>query len=79
MALDHLGSATAAFAWIAVSMLFSWYAANFGNFDKTYGTLGAAIGFMTWNWIVTIVILIGAEIDAELDGASSKPLNEAAR
>ena len=73
------GSATAAFAWIIVSMAFSWYAANFGNFDQTYGTLGAAIGFMTWNWFVTIVILIGAEFDAELDGERPKPLNEAAQ
>jgi len=72
-----LGSAIASAAFIVVSMLFSWYAANFGNFDKTYGTLGAAIGFMTWNWIVTIVILVGAEIDAELEGAAAKPLPEA--
>jgi membrane protein len=72
-----LGSAIASFAFIIVSMLFSWYAAHFGNFDKTYGTLGAVIGFMTWNWIVTIVILIGAEIDAELAGAPAKPVDQA--
>jgi membrane protein len=61
------GSATAALLWLAASALFSWYAANFGNFDKTYGTLGAAIGFMMWMWISAMVILVGAELDAELE------------
>jgi len=44
------------------SGLFSWYVANFGSFDATYGSLGAVIGFMTWMWISTIVILLGAEL-----------------
>ncbi|MFY9991985.1 MAG: YihY/virulence factor BrkB family protein [Rhodoplanes sp.] len=60
------GSAAAALLWLAASALFSWYASNFGNFDKTYGTLGAAIGFMMWMWISAMVILVGAELDAEL-------------
>src|SRR4029450_9137667 len=42
------GSALAALAWIAASLLFSWYAANFGSYNTTYGSLGAAVGFMTW-------------------------------
>ena len=61
------GSATAAVLWLLASVLFSWYAANFGSYNKTYGTLGAIIGFMVWIWISTIVILLGAEIDAELE------------
>jgi membrane protein len=61
------GSATAALLWIVVSILFSWYAANFGAYNKTYGSLGAAIGFMTWIWISCMVILAGAEIDALLE------------
>jgi len=56
-----------AFAWIAASVLFSWYAANFGSYNKTYGSLGAAVGFMTWIWISNMVILGGAEIDAVLE------------
>src|SRR5712691_10044261 len=56
------GSVIAGILWIAASLLFSWYAANFGSFNKTYGSLGAAIGFMTWIWISTIIVLIGAEI-----------------
>ena len=55
------GSATAALLWLTASALFSWYAANFGHFNKTYGTLGAAIGFMMWMWISAMVILAGAE------------------
>ena len=61
------GSAIAAFVWIAASILFSWYAANFGSYNKTYGSLGAAVGFMTWIWISCMVILGGAEIDAVLE------------
>ncbi len=61
------GSAVAALGWLAVSLLFTWYAANFGTFNKTYGTLGAVMGFMMWIWLSTLVILIGAEVDAELE------------
>jgi membrane protein len=61
------GSAFASIVWIALSLLFSWYAANFGSYNKTYGSLGAAIGFMTWIWLSTIVILVGAEIDDEME------------
>ena len=60
------GSALAAIAWLAASALFSWYVANFGSYDKTYGSLGAIIGFMTWMWVSIIVVLIGAKLDAEL-------------
>ena len=61
------GSAMAALLWLAVSGMFSWYAANFGNFNETYGSLGAVIGFMMWLWISAIVILLGGEIDAEME------------
>src|SRR5689334_17326134 len=45
------GSVAAAILWIIVSMLFSWYASNFGNYNKTYGSLGAVAGFMVWTWL----------------------------
>lgn len=61
------GSAVAALLWLAASGMFSWYAANFGKFNETYGSLGAIIGFMTWLWISAIVILVGAEINAEME------------
>ena len=61
------GSIVASVLWIAASMLFSWYTTSFGNYDKTNGSLGAAIVFMTWIWISNIVVLLGAELDAEME------------
>jgi membrane protein len=72
------GSATAAFVWLVASMAFSWYAANYGSYNKTYGSLGAGIGFMTWIWISAIVILIGEEVNEILD-ALEKPGKEAGK
>ncbi|MGP0091756.1 MAG: YihY/virulence factor BrkB family protein [Xanthobacteraceae bacterium] len=63
------GSACATVAWVAASVLFSWYATHFANYNKTYGSLGAAVVFMTWIWISTIIVLVGATIDAELERA----------
>jgi membrane protein len=45
----------------------AWYAANFGSYNKTYGSLGAIIAFMFWMWLSTTVILLGAELDAEME------------
>jgi membrane protein len=61
------GSAFAAIVWIIVSIGFSWYATNFGSYNKTYGSLGAVIAFMFWMWLSTVVMLIGAELDAEME------------
>jgi membrane protein len=70
------GSVIAALLWVIVSVLFSWYAENFGKFDETYGSLGAAIGFMTWLWFSSIVILLGAEINAELEHQTARDTTE---
>ncbi len=61
------GSVFAAIGWLAASALFSWYSANLGSFNKTYGSLGAVIGFMTWMWLSIIVVLIGAKLNAEIE------------
>jgi membrane protein len=61
------GTAFAAIGWVVVSILFSLYTANFADYNKTYGSLGAVIGFMIWIWLSTTVILMGAEIDAETE------------
>ncbi|MBS0243370.1 MAG: YihY/virulence factor BrkB family protein, partial [Proteobacteria bacterium] len=61
------GGITAAVLWLVASGLFSWYVANFGTFNKTYGSLGAVIGFMIWMWLSTIIVLLGAELDAVLE------------
>lgn len=61
------GSAFAAVGWIVVSILFSFYRANFADYNKTYGSLGAIVAFMFWLWLATTVILLGAEIGAEME------------
>jgi membrane protein len=66
------GSAFATVMWIAASVLFSWYVANFGSYNKTYGSLGAIIGFMTWIWISIIVVLVGAKLDAEMEHQTAR-------
>jgi membrane protein len=66
------GSAIAAVLWLAASALFSFYAANFGSFNATYGSLGAVIGFMTWMWISAIVVLLGAEFNAEMEHQTAR-------
>lgn len=60
------GSVFAVVFLIVASAAFAYYTSHFGNYNKTYGTLGAAIGFMTWLWISSIVVLVGAEINAEI-------------
>ncbi len=67
-----VGGITASVLWIAASLLFSWYVANFGSYDRTYGSLGAVIGFMTWIWISTAIFLMGAEISAETEHQTAK-------
>jgi membrane protein len=60
------GNVIAAVSWLVLSGLFSWYIAHFGSYDATYGSLGAAIGMMTWMWISMIVVLLGAELNADI-------------
>jgi membrane protein len=50
-----------------MSLLFSWYAENFGRFNETHGSLGAVMGFMIWMWVSNVVLLIGAELNAEME------------
>ncbi|GJD55593.1 YihY/virulence factor BrkB family protein [Methylobacterium dankookense] len=66
------GSALAGVLWLIVSGLFSWYVANFGSYNETYGSLGAAIGFMTWIWLSTTVVLLGAELNAEMEHQTAR-------
>ncbi|HEY0292565.1 MAG TPA: YihY/virulence factor BrkB family protein [Hansschlegelia sp.] len=61
------GSVVAGVLWIAGSLAFSFYAENFASYDKTYGSLGAAIAFMTWIWMSVIVVLLGGELNAEME------------
>lgn len=61
------GSFIAACGLVLLSMMFSWYAANFGKFNETYGSLGAVIGFMTWMWLTATIVLVGAELNSEIE------------
>lgn len=61
------GSALAAIGLVVFSMLFSWYVGSFGNYNETYGSLGAVIGFMTWMWLSSTILLVGAELNAETE------------
>ena len=45
----------------------SWYLSNFGNYNATYGSLGAAIGLMMWMWMSAIIVLCGAELNSEIE------------
>jgi membrane protein len=62
-----IGSMFAAVTWIAASLLFSWYLSSFANYNATYGSLGAAVGVMIWLWILVTVVLLGAELNAEIE------------
>jgi membrane protein len=66
------GSVGAAIGWLASSFLFSWYIANFGAYNATYGSLGAAVGMMMWMWISAIVILLGAQLNAEIEHQTAR-------
>jgi membrane protein len=53
--------------WLLASAAFAFYVANFGSYNKTYGSLGGVICFLIWLWLSNIVILLGAELNAELE------------
>jgi membrane protein len=61
------GGLVAVLLWIIASALFAFYVANFASYNKTYGSLGGVIVFLVWLWITNIVILLGAELNAELE------------
>jgi membrane protein len=60
------GGIVAVLLWIVASALFALYVANFGSYNKTYGSLGAIIIFLVWLWITNLAILFGAELNAEI-------------
>ena len=70
------GSILAAVVWVVGSMLFSWYVSNFGNYNETYGSLGAAIGFLTWIWLSTTIVLVGAELNSEMEHQTARDTTE---
>ncbi len=61
------GSMVATVLWIAASALFSWYVATFATYDATYGPLGTVVGVMMWFFVTVYAVLLGAELNAELE------------
>ena len=61
------GGVLAVVLWIVASAAFAFYVANFGSYNKTYGSLGGVIVFLVWLWISNIAVLLGAEFNAELE------------
>ena len=61
------GSVVALVGWALASAAFAFYVANFGSYNKTYGTLGGVVTFLVWMWITNLAILFGAQLNAELE------------
>jgi membrane protein len=61
------GSLLGVAVWIVASAAFALYVANFGSYNKTYGSLGGVIIFLVWLWITNVAVLLGAELNAELE------------
>jgi membrane protein len=61
-----IGAAVAIGVWILASAAFGLYVANFGSYNKTYGSLGAIVIFLVWLWLTNVAILLGAELNAEI-------------
>jgi membrane protein len=61
------GSILAVAVWIIASAAFALYVANFGSYNKTYGSLGGIIIFLIWLWLTNVAVLLGAELNAELE------------
>jgi membrane protein len=61
------GGALAVVAWLLASAAFALYVANFSSYNKTYGALGGVVAFLVWLWISNLAVLLGAELNAELE------------
>jgi membrane protein len=62
-----VGAVVAIVTWVLASVGFAFYVANFSSYDRTYGSIGAVIVSLLWLWITNLALLLGAEIDAELE------------
>ena len=67
-----LGAVVAAVGWLFASLLFSVYAANFGSYNETYGSLGAVIVLMLWLYLTALLVLIGSELNAEMEHQTAR-------
>jgi membrane protein len=70
------GAAFASVTWLIASLAFSWYVANFEDYNETYGTVGAVIGLLTWMWLSATIVLVGAELNSEAERQTDKDTTE---
>ncbi len=70
------GSILATLLWVAASVLFSLYVSDFANYSTTYGSLGAVAGIMMWFFVSAYVVLLGAELNAELELQTARDSTE---
>jgi membrane protein len=70
------GAVTASILWALVSLGFSYYASRFGEFNKAYGSMGAVVVLMMWFYLSSFVILLGGELNAELEHQTMKDSTE---
>lgn len=66
------GVVVAAFVWLAASGAFAVYSSSFGSYNKTWGSLAAVIVMLTWLWLTGVALLLGAEIDAEVERRAAR-------
>jgi membrane protein len=64
-----VGAGIAILTWVVTSVVFGLYVANFGSYNKTYGALAGVIVFLLWLWLTNLALLLGAEVDAEMERA----------
>ena len=67
------GAIVATVLWLIASALFSWYVSSFGSYNETYGSVAAMAVVMMWFWLSALAVLIGGEVNAELEGARGSP------
>jgi len=70
------GAIFASVSWLAASVIFSWYVANFEDYNKTYGAIGAVIGLLTWMWLSATIVLVGAELNSETERQTDEDTTE---
>jgi membrane protein len=71
------GAVLTLIVWIAASVAFAFYVANFGSYNKTYGSLGGVVVFLLWLWLTNIAVLLGVEFNAETE--RTRELHEGVR
>ena len=72
------GSVVAALLWVCASAGFSWYVVSFDSYNRIYGSLGAGVAFMTWIWFSIVIVLLGAELNAEMERQTAFDTTEGA-